>query len=180
MTDKSKAIFLDRDGVINKEVGYLSSPDKFDFIEGTIEALKTLNQKGFLLIIITNQAGIARGYYSLENLSNIHKKMNDILQQNEIILDGIYYCPHHPDYTGSCDCRKPKPGMILKAKDKFNIDMKNSFMVGDTLNDIKTGLNANCKTVLVLTGYGAEEQKKIGNIKPDFIFKNLLEFAKKI
>ena len=180
MTDKNKAIFLDRDGVINKEVGYLSSPDKFDFIDGTIEALKTLKQKGFLLIIITNQAGIARGYYSVENLSNIHKKMNDILQQNDIILDGIYYCPHHPDFTGSCDCRKPKPGMMFKAKDKFNIDMKNSFMVGDTLNDIKTGLNANCKTVLVLTGYGAEEQKKIGNIKPDLIFKNLLEFAKKI
>ena len=180
MTDKNKAIFLDRDGVINKEVGYLSSPDKFDFIDGTIEALKTLKQKGFLLIIITNQAGIARGYYSVENLSNIHKKMNDILQQNEIILDGIYYCPHHPDFTGSCDCRKPKPGMMLKAKDKFNIDMKNSFMVGDTLNDIKAGLNANCKTVLVLTGYGAEEQKKIGDIKPDLIFKNLLEFAKNI
>jgi len=180
MTDKNKAIFLDRDGVINKEVGYLSSPDKFDFIDGTIEALKTLKQKGFLLIIITNQAGIARGYYSEEILGNIHKKMNDILQQNDIILDGIYYCPHHPDFTGSCDCRKPKPGMMFKAKDKFNIDMKNSFMVGDTLNDIKTGLNANCKTVLVLTGYGAEEQKKIGNIKPDLIFKNLLEFAKKI
>ena len=103
-----------------------------------------------------------------------------MLQQNDIILDGIYYCPHHPDYTGSCDCRKPKPGLMLKAKDKFNIDMKNSFMVGDTLNDIKAGLNANCKTVLVLTGYGAEEQKKSGNINPDFIFKNLLEFAKKI
>ncbi len=180
MNDKNKAIFLDRDGVINKEVGYLSSPDKFDFIDGTIEALKTLKQKGFLLIIITNQAGIARGYYSEEILISIHKKMNDILQQNDIILDGIYYCPHHPDYTGSCDCRKPKPGMIFKAKDEFNIDMKNSFMVGDTLNDIETGLNANCKTVLVLTGYGAEEQKKIGNIKPDFIFQNLLEFAKNI
>ena len=180
MTDKNKAIFLDRDGVINTEVGYLSSPDKFDFIDGTIEALKTLKKKGFLLIVITNQAGIARGYYSEEILGNIHKKMNDILQQNDIILDGIYYCPHHPDFTGSCDCRKPKPGMMFKAKDKFNIDMKNSFMVGDTLNDIKTGLNANCKTVLVLTGYGAEEQKKIGTIKPHLIFKNLLEFAKNI
>ena len=178
--NRNKAIFLDRDGVINVEVGYLSNPDDFEFIEGTIEALKILNQKGFLLIVITNQAGIARGYYNEEILTNIHNKMNSILKENGVILDDVYYCPHHPEFTGSCDCRKPNPGLILKAKDKYDIDLNNSYMVGDTLNDIQTGVKAKCKTVLVLTGYGKEEQKKISPITPDLIFKNLKEFAKNI
>ena len=174
------AIFLDRDGVINKEVGYLSNPEEFEFIDGSIEALKILKEKGYLLIVITNQAGIARGYYSEEKLNRIHEKMVKILEENQIILDDIYFCPHHPDFTGECDCRKPKPGMILKAKKKFQINLKKSYMVGDTLKDIETGHNAQCLTVLVLTGYGYEEKDKIGNIKPNFIFKSLLEFAKNL
>ena len=180
MIDKKKAIFLDRDGVINKEVGYLSDPNKFIIIKGVIKALTLFKQKGFLLIVITNQAGIARGYYTEELLNEIHEKMITLLKENNIVLDDIYFCPHHPDFSGPCDCRKPNPGMILKAKKKHNIDLQSSYMVGDTLNDIKTGLNAKCRTVLVLTGYGAEEEKKIDVFKPDFIFKNLLEFAKKI
>ncbi|NVM34393.1 MAG: D-glycero-beta-D-manno-heptose 1,7-bisphosphate 7-phosphatase [Candidatus Lokiarchaeota archaeon] len=177
MTNQNKAIFLDRDGVINKEVSYLSDPENFEFIEGSIEALKILKQKKFLLIIITNQAGIARGFFTEETLTAIHDKMNYILKKNNIQLDDIYYCPHHPKFTGSCDCRKPNPGMILKAQFKHNIDLTKSYMVGDTLNDIQTGIVARCKTVLVLTGYGNEEQKKIGIITPDMIFKNLREFA---
>ncbi len=177
MSEKNKAIFLDRDGVINKEVSYLSNPEMFEFIEGSIEALKILKQKTYLLIIITNQAGIARGYFTEETLKAIHKKMINNLIQNGVELDDIYYCPHHPDFTGSCGCRKPNPGMILKAKLKYNIDLTQSYVIGDTLNDIQTGQAANCKTVLVLTGYGKEEQKKIGSIIPDMIFKNLKEFA---
>jgi D,D-heptose 1,7-bisphosphate phosphatase len=177
MTDQNKAIFLDRDGVINKEVSHLSDPKNFEFIEGSIEALKILKQKSFLLIVITNQAGIARGIFTEETLMAIHDKMKNILNKNNIQLDDIYYCPHHPEFTGSCDCRKPNPGMILKAQSKYNIDLTNSFMVGDTLNDIQTGITAKCKTVLVLTGYGMEEQKKISTIVPDMIFKNLKEFA---
>lgn len=180
MNNKKKAVFLDRDGVINKEVNYLSNPDDFEFIEGSIEALKILKKKKFLLIVITNQAGIARGYYTEKALNQIHDKMSKILKQNNVVLDDIYYCPHHPDFTGPCNCRKPKPGMILKAKKKFNINLQSSFVVGDTLNDIRAGLNAKCITVLVLTGYGFEEKKNIDVIKPDFISKNLLEFAKKI
>jgi len=178
MIKKNKAIFLDRDGVINKEVSYLSDPKDFEFIEGSIEALKILKQKGFLLIIITNQAGIARGFFTEESLTTIHHKMIEILKKNNIQLDDIYYCPHHPEFTGLCYCRKPNPGMILKAQQKYNIDLFNSYMVGDTLNDINTGLAAKCKTVLVLTGYGKEEFKKINSIKPDFIYENLLEFVK--
>ncbi len=176
-TDTNKAIFLDRDGVINKEVSHLSDPKDFEFIKGSIEALKLLKQKGFLLIIITNQAGIARGYFTEKTLITIHNKMKNILKKNNIQLDDIYYCPHHPEFTGPCDCRKPNLGMILKAQLKYNIDLSNSYMVGDTLNDIQTGRAARCKTVLVLTGYGNEEQKKISNIVPDMIFKNLKEFA---
>jgi len=177
MTDQNKAIFLDRDGVINKEVSHLSDPKNLEFIEGSIEALKILKQKSFILIVITNQAGIARGLFTEETLMAIHDKMKNILNKNSIQLDDIYYCPHHPEFTGSCDCRKPNPGMILKAQSKHNIDLTNSFMIGDTLNDIQTGITAKCKTVLVLTGYGMEEQKKIGTIVPDMIFKNLKEFA---
>ena len=100
-----------------------------------------------------------------------------ILKQNEVELNDVYYCPHHPKFTGQCACRKPNPGMILKAKLKHDIDLNNSYMVGDTLNDIQTGKAARCKTILVLTGYGKEEQKNIGSIIPDMIFKNLKEFA---
>ena len=178
--NSNKAIFLDRDGVINIEVGYLSNPNDFKIIEGTIEALKILNKKGFLLIVVTNQAGIARGYYTEDDLKDVHHKMRYVLKQHEVTLTDIFYCPHHPEFTGSCNCRKPNPGMILEAKEKYNIDLDNSYMVGDTLNDIQTGIAAKCKTILVLTGYGTEEQKKIGSIKPDMIFKNLYEFAKHI
>lgn len=177
LTKLKKAIFLDRDGVLNKEVGYLSNPKDFVFLEGSIEALKILKQKDYLLIVITNQAALARGFLTVETLQVIHNKMVKILKENKISLDDIYYCPHHPEFTGPCDCRKPNPGMILKAKLKFNIDIRNSYMIGDTLSDIETGKNAQCKTVLVLTGYGKKEIKKESSIIPDMIFKNLKEFA---
>jgi len=180
LNDKLKAIFLDRDGVINKEVNYLSNPDEFELIEGSLKALKILKEKGFLLIVITNQAGIARGYFTEETLSQVHYKMNELLKKDNIVLDEIYYCPHHPEFTIKCNCRKPNPGMILEAQQKYNIDLKNSYMVGDTLNDIETGINANCKTVLVLTGYGMEEKRKIDKIKPDLVCKNLFDFAQKL
>ncbi len=180
MKSKKPAIFLDRDGVINKEVNYLSNPNDFEFIEGSIKALQILKNKGYLLIVITNQAGIARGYFTEMTLDNIHNKMAKALKENEVLLDNIFFCPNHHEVTGPCNCRKPKPGMITQAMEKYNIDLENSYMVGDTLNDIKTGKNAKCKTILVLTGYGNREQKKISSIKPDMIFANLLEFAKNI
>ena len=175
-----RAIFLDRDGVINKEVNYLSNPDDLELIDGVIEALKILRNLGYLLIIITNQAGVARGYFTESTLLKIHEKLIRILEKNDVHLDDIFYCPHHPDFTEICECRKPKPGMILSAQKKYDIDLNESFMVGDTLNDIQTGINAGCKTVLVLTGYGNEEAKKIGEVKPDYIFKNLLDFAENL
>ena len=180
MRSENRAIFLDRDGVINVEVSYLSDPNDFVFIEGTIQALKILQHKGFFLIIITNQAGIARGYYDEQRLAEIHNKMTSILKEHNIKLDDIFFCPHHPEFTGPCDCRKPKPGMILKAANKHHIHLQESYIVGDTLKDIEAGQNAGCKTVLVLTGYGAQERKKIKQIKPHLIYQNLLEFAKNL
>ena len=180
MKDNNKAIFLDRDGVINKEVSHLSDPDKFVFIEGSIEALKIFKALGYLVIVITNQAGIARGLFNQETLNKIHKKMKRILNENNVIIDDIFYCPHHPEFTGSCNCRKPKPGMIISAREKYNINLNESFMVGDTLGDIEAGFNAKCKTIMVMTGYGEEEKCKIDKVKPDFIFNNLLEFAKNL
>lgn len=180
MPKKNIAIFLDRDGVLNKEVNYLSDPKDFQLLDGIIEALKIFKKKGYLLIIVTNQSGIAKGYFTEETLTAIHYKMEKILKNHEIFLDDIIYCPHHPKFTGECDCRKPKPGMIFQARDKHNIDLDKSFMVGDTLKDIEAGKNAGCKTVLVLTGYGLKEQEKINKIKPDLIHNTLLNFAQSI
>ena len=180
MNEQNKAIFLDRDGVINEEVSYLSSPNDFRFIDGSIEALKILKSLGYLLIVITNQAGIARGYFTEETLQQIHQKMIKGLKSKNFSLDDIYYCPHHPNYTGPCECRKPKPGMILDAAKKYDIALEQSYMIGDTLKDIETGFNAKCKTVLLLTGYGREEEKKINKIKPNLICENLLDFAENL
>ncbi|MFO8017451.1 MAG: D-glycero-beta-D-manno-heptose 1,7-bisphosphate 7-phosphatase [Promethearchaeia archaeon] len=179
MTD-NRAIFLDRDGVLNKEVNYLSDPDEFAFLEGSIEALKILKSKDYLLIVVTNQSGIARGYFTSDTLKKIHGKMKRILKANGIELDDIFYCPHHPEFTGPCECRKPKPGMVLNAQEEYNLNLKESYLVGDTLSDIEAGNRAQCTTVLVLTGHGSVEKAKIEAIKPDLICEDLLEFAKNI
>lgn len=180
MPTQNKAIFLDRDGVINKEVNYLSDPEEFELLEGTVEALKIMKHQGYLLIVITNQSGLARGYFSEETLNDIHTKMKRLLNDGGVELDDIFYCPHHPEFTGECSCRKPKPGMLLEAKEKYEIDLSRSYMVGDTLSDIKAGKNAGCKTVFVLTGHGSEREEKIDTVGPDYIYPNLLEFAKSI
>ena len=180
MVGRNKAIFLDRDGVINKEVNYLSDPSEFNLIKGVAHALKSLKAKGYLLIVITNQSGIARGYYNEETLQKIHDKMNSELEERGVKLDDIYFCPHHPEFTGLCPCRKPKPGMLLRAKKDHEIDLESSYLVGDKLSDIKAGLNAHCQTVLVLSGHGNEEIEKIQSERPDMICKDLLEFSKNI
>lgn len=155
---KQKAIFLDRDGTINKYVGFLTNIDDFELISGTAETIRKLNDMGYLVIVVTNQPVIARGDLSLEELENIHNKMETLLGKQGAYVDAIYYCPHHPHkgYVGEvtelkveCDCRKPKPGMLLKAAQDFNIDLTNSWMIGDTENDILAGKNAGCKTALL-------------------------------
>ncbi len=155
------AIFLDRDGTINVEKGYLIHLDDFEFLPGVPEALKKLQNAGFLLVIVTNQSGIARGYFSLEQVNKLHQYIILQLEQFGISLAGIYICPHHPtcgqgEYLRDCECRKGKPGMLLKAAEDLNIDLRHSFMIGDKLADIEAGYAAGCSTYLVKTGYGKD------------------------
>ena len=160
LKNKQKAIFLDRDGTINKYVGFLRKEEEFDLLPGVAEAVKKINQSGYLAIVVTNQPVIARGEVTFEGLETIHNKMETLLGKEGAYLDAIYFCPHHPHsgYEGEvkelkidCDCRKPKPGMLLKAAEDLNIDLSQSYMVGDGENDIKAGKAAGCKTVLLNT-----------------------------
>jgi len=158
LINKQRAIFLDRDGTINKYVGFLKSTEEFELISGVSEAVKKINSSGYLAIVITNQPVIARGEVTFVELNEIHNKMETLLGRDGAYLDAIYFCPHHPHkgYEGEipelkfdCDCRKPKPGMILNAAKDFNIDLSKSWMVGDGENDILCGKNAGCKTAFI-------------------------------
>ena len=162
---KQKAIFLDRDGTINKYVGFLRNGDEFSLLPGVTDAIKKINSSGYLAIVITNQPVIARGEVSFSGLEEIHNKMETLLGQEGAYLDAIYYCPHHPHkgYEGEvpelkidCECRKPKPGLIQKACKDYNIDVESSWMIGDGENDVLCGQNAGCKTVLI----GTEDYKQ--------------------
>lgn len=161
LSNKQKAIFLDRDGTINKYVGFLRKPEEFELISGVAEAIRKINASGYLAIVVTNQPVIARGEVNFEELETIHNKMETLLGAEGAYIDGLYLCPHHPhkgyegerqEYKVECDCRKPKPGMLLKATEDFNIDLSGSWMVGDGENDVDAGRNAGCKTALIGTG----------------------------
>lgn len=161
LSQKQKAIFLDRDGTINKYVGFLTKPEQFELIEGAAEAIKTINKSGYLAIVVTNQPVIARGDCTWEELQQIHDKMETELGKDGAFLDGIYICPHHkdkgfegerPEYKFDCDCRKPKPGLLLQAAKDFNIDLSQSILIGDSERDVEAGENAGCKeSVMIAT-----------------------------
>ena len=176
---KQKAIFLDRDGTINKYVGFLRKIEDFELIDGVAEAIRKINESGYLCIVVTNQPVIARGEVTVEELQLIHDKMETLLGQAGAYVDAIYYCPHHPDrgYEGEvvelkidCDCRKPKPGLILRAAEDFNIDLGASWMIGDGKNDAGAGKAAGCRTVLI----GDEEYEA------DITAENLLAAVEEI
>lgn len=159
LTNKQKAVFLDRDGTINKYVGFLRNIDDFELIEGVAEAIKLINQSGYLAIVVTNQPVIARGEVTWEELNDIHKKMATLLGKEGAYVDGIYICPHHPDkgfegerqeYKIDCDCRKPKPGLLLQAAKDFNIDLSESYMIGDSHRDVEAGENAGVKKSILI------------------------------
>lgn len=179
LKNKQKAVFLDRDGTINKYVGFLRDIDQFELIEGVAEAIKRINASGCLCIVVTNQPVIARGEVTVPQLEEIHNKMETLLGLEGAYIDGLYYCPHHPhkgfegeipELKFDCECRKPKPGMLLKAAEDFNIDLSESWMVGDGENDVKAGENAGCKTCLI----GKDE------FGQDMTVGSLLEFAMNI
>ncbi len=158
LNNKQKAIFLDRDGTINKYVGFLRDISEFELIEGVSEAIKKINKSGYLAIVVTNQPVIARGEVSFEELNKIHQKMETLLGQDGAYIDDIFYCPHHPDkgfegerieYKIECECRKPKPGLLLQAAEKYNIDLSQSWMIGDGTNDVEAGRRAGCKVARI-------------------------------
>lgn len=179
---KRKAVFLDRDGTLNKDVGYPNSFDAIDVYPYSFEAVRRINHSGLLAIVVTNQSGIGRGLIEENRLAEIHLKMHNLFIKNRARLDAFYYCPHYmnsqdPRYRKDCACRKPNPGMALKASKDLDIELKGSYMVGDKVEDIEFGLNFDATPVLLLTGHGQKALRKLPEkgLQPAHVAKNLLE-----
>ena len=173
-------IFLDRDGTINEEIDFLTSPDSLNLIDGSARAIREANECGFKVFVITNQSGIARGILTEENLAEIHSALLNKLALHNAHIDAIYYCPHHPDavdvkYRVVCDCRKPGTGMLMKAVQEFGIDLERSYVIGDRMIDVQTGNNSGATSILVLTGYGRKELELCAenNIDISFVASDL-------
>ncbi|HEY6872495.1 MAG TPA: D-glycero-beta-D-manno-heptose 1,7-bisphosphate 7-phosphatase [Geobacteraceae bacterium] len=163
---RRRAVFLDRDGTINVEKEYLHRTEEFAFIPGAPEAIRLLKEAGYLVIVVTNQSGIGRGYYDEAAVHRLHRYMDGELARFGAAVDGYYLCPHHPlhgtgHYRRECGCRKPLPGMLLEAAGDFTVDLAGSWIVGDKLADVEAGLAAGCRPLLVRTGYGEEESARL-------------------
>jgi len=167
----NRAVFLDRDGTVNVEVGYLSSLDQLRLVDGAGAAIKRMNDAGLLVVLITNQSGVARGYFSEAFVHATHDLLTKMLQEHGAKLDGVYYCPHHPkagasSYTRDCDCRKPRTGLLDRAARELDIDLKASCMVGDKWSDVELGQRAGMRTVLVKSGFSPDDP---GNARPGHV-----------
>jgi len=176
-------VFLDRDGTINEQMGYINHLCRFQLFSGAADAIKKLNDATIPVVVISNQSGLARGYFPEALLVAVHDKMNNLLAEKGAHVDGIYYCPHHPEakekrFRETCNCRKPKPGLVLQAARELNLDPAKSFVVGDRWSDVKTAANCGAKSVLVRTGYGRGDEQYIGphqEIQPDYKAEDLPE-----
>lgn len=181
--EKLPTIFIDRDGTINKEAGYINHVDNFELYPFAAQAIRLLNEHNFLVVVITNQAGVARGYFPESLLKDVHGKMTNELEAQGAHIDGLYYCPHHPASKDpklaiECNCRKPAPGMIEQAIKELPVDTDHMIMIGDKFSDIEFGHNCNCKTIMVKTGYGKGELVlKTPKVEPDHLVDNLLDAA---
>ena len=179
---KRRAVFIDRDGTISEEVGYINHVSRFRLFPYAASAIKHLNENGWLAIVITNQAGVARGYFSEDTIHAVHKAMTNELKRNGAQLDAIYYCAHHPSvgeppYRLDCDCRKPKPGLISRAVKDFGINLEESWMVGDRYSDVELARNAGINSMFVMSGYGRgewEHQRPNWTEQPDLVAEDLL------
>jgi len=164
----NRAVFIDRDGTINVNFGYINNPDDFKMYPGVKEGIKLLKDNGFKIIIVTNQSGIARGYFSEDALEKIHEKMKSELSKNGTEIDAIYFCPHHPD--DGCRCRKPGTGLFEQAIIDLDINAEKSFVIGDRMLDVEAGYKIDCKTVLVPEDKEkVSEEMKDSNVKPDYV-----------
>ncbi|UCB50198.1 MAG: HAD family hydrolase [Deltaproteobacteria bacterium] len=183
---KKPAVFIDRDGTINEQRGYINHLSRFELLPGVTDAVKLLNKNNFFAIIVSNQSGVARGYYPLSLVHQVHELMTKSLEREGGTIDGIFYCPHHPrgivaEFTAECDCRKPKTGLVNQALKAFDIDMSNSFVVGDRYVDIELAIRLNIKGVLVKTGYGLGEMEYVIPelpVKPNHVAEDLLDAVK--
>lgn len=179
----NRAVFLDRDGTINEEVGYVNHIERFFLLPRVGQAIRLLNQHGWKTVVVTNQSGVARGYFPESLIHQVHQKMKELLKSEEAYLDGIYYCPHHPDigvppYRQRCRCRKPATGMVEDASKELGLDLSLSYMVGDRGVDIEFAHQIGVKPILVLTGYGKgewEHGRSQWKVKPDYVAQDLLE-----
>lgn len=179
---KKRAVFLDRDGTINRDVGYPNSYSMVEIYSYSFAAVRKLNEAGFLAVVVTNQSGIGRGFIEEKNLQDIHRKMRLAFARKKARLDGIYYCPHYEqaekqEYRKDCSCRKPNPGMALQAVRDFDIDTTKSYMIGDKIEDILFGMNIQATPILLLTGFGQKSLPKLKEkgIKPAHVAETLLD-----
>jgi len=173
---RAPAVFLDRDGTINEHIEYLHEIEKFQIIPGALDAMKKLKLAGYRLVIVTNQPGIGVGYFSKEDFFKVNRELLKAASKAGFNIDRIYYCPH--TRADECDCRKPKPGMLLRAVTDLNVDLSKSFMVGDMSSDVKAGADAGCKTVVLKTGQGGADG--LYDVKPDYVANDLAEAAELI
>ncbi len=177
------AVFLDRDGTVSEEVGYINHIDRFEVYPWTADAVRKLNDAGTPVFLVTNQSGVARGYFPEDLVNEVHRRLNETLALAGAHLDGVYYCPHHPEgrkaaYRMFCDCRKPAPGMLLRASRDHGIDLTRSCMIGDRYLDLETGFRVGARGVLVLSGYGKGEYEYLRDQwprPPDHVARNLAD-----
>jgi len=182
MKKKKAAVFLDRDGTINEQMGYINHISRFQLLAGAAEAIARLNQLHIPVVVVSNQSGLGRGYFPEELLDRVHAKMHRLLAEKGAHIDGLYWCPHHPDAKvarfkkKNCGCRKPDIGLLEQAATELDLDLKSSFMVGDRWSDLKCGKKAGARSILVLTGYGRGDLEYIGpnqQVQPDFVAEDL-------
>jgi len=188
MSGTRRAVFIDRDGTISEEVGYVNHVSRYRVFPFAAEAVRTLNEAGWLAVLVTNQAGVARGYFAEEMIGAVHGVLAAELERGGARLDAVYYCPHHPTvgeppYRLDCDCRKPRPGLIRRAAAELGLDLARCWMVGDRHSDTELARNAGVRSAFVLSGYGRgelEHQSQAWQHRPDLVAENLLEAVRKI
>lgn len=186
---KRRAVFIDRDGTISEEIGYVNHPSRYRVFPYAAEAIRLLNNSGWLAILVTNQAGVARGYFTEDIIHRVHQILTDELARGGAHLDAIYYCPHHPSvgeapYRQDCDCRKPKPGLIHRAVEDLQIDLSQSWMIGDRYSDTQLAHRAGVRSAFVLSGYGRGEweyqRETLWQTEPEIVAEDLLDAVRRI